>query len=126
MPKVKVTGRARWGILSSALTAIVLNASYASAEPKISGDVVKIGILNDQSGLYADLAGPGSVEAARMAIEEFGGKVLGKKIEIVFADHQNKADIGLTKAREWFDRDGVDMRAFSDDMLGSGLNARIP
>jgi branched-chain amino acid transport system substrate-binding protein len=124
MFKVKVTGRARWGILSSALIAMILNASYASAEPKISGDVVKIGILNDQSGLYADLAGPGSVEAARMAIEEFGGKVLGKKIELVFADHQNKADIGLAKAREWFDRDGVDVVAdFSNSSVGFAVQS---
>ena len=66
--------------------------------------VVKIGVLNDQSGIYADLAGPGSVEAARMAIEDFGGSVLGKKIELLSGDHQNKADIGATIARSWFDR----------------------
>jgi branched-chain amino acid transport system substrate-binding protein len=107
------------GILWCALTALILSTGHAVAEPKISDDVVKIGILNDQSGPLADLAGPGSVEAARMAIEEFGGKVLGKKIELVFADHQNKADVGLTKAREWFDRDGVDMVAdFSNSAVG--------
>jgi branched-chain amino acid transport system substrate-binding protein len=71
--------------------------------------VVKIGVLNDQSGLYADLAGPGSVVAARMAVEDFGGKVLGKPVEIVVADHQNKADIGAAIARQWFDVDKVDM-----------------
>jgi branched-chain amino acid transport system substrate-binding protein len=89
----------------------LLLAPGRAAEPGISDDVVKIGIMNDQSGLYADLAGPGSVVAAKMAIEEFGGKVLGRKIELVVADHQNKADIGAAKAREWFDRDGVDMIA---------------
>lgn len=106
-------------LVVAAITSLLALDAPASAEPKISDDIVKIGILNDQSGLYADLAGPGSVEAARMAIEEFGGKVLGKKIELVFADHQNKADIGITKAREWFDRDGVDMTAdFSNSSVG--------
>src|SRR5690348_10075207 len=81
----------------------------APAHAQISDDVVKIGVLNDQSGLYADLAGPGSVVAAHMAVEDFGGKVLGKPIEIVVADHQNKADIGAAIARQWFDVDKVDM-----------------
>jgi branched-chain amino acid transport system substrate-binding protein len=81
----------------------------APANAQISDDVVKIGVLNDQSGLYADLAGPGSVVAARMAVEDFGGKVLGKPVEIVVADHQNKADIGAAIARQWFDVDKVDM-----------------
>jgi branched-chain amino acid transport system substrate-binding protein len=81
----------------------------APANAQISDDVVKIGVLNDQSGLYADLAGPGSVVAARMAVEDFGGTVLGKPVEIVVADHQNKADIGAAIARQWFDVDKVDM-----------------
>ena len=94
-------------------------ALYSPAGPQVSGDVVKIGILNDQSGLYADLAGAGSVQAARMAIEEFGGQVLGKKIELVWADHQNKADIGAGIARAWFDREGVDAIAdFSNSSVG--------
>nr|WP_226858663.1 ABC transporter substrate-binding protein [Diaphorobacter aerolatus] len=75
----------------------------------ISDDVVRIGVLSDMSGLYADTAGRGSVESARMAIQDFGGTVLGKKIELVFADHQNKADVGATQARAWFDREGVDL-----------------
>ena len=66
-------------------------------------------MLNDQSGLYADLGGPGSVVAARMAVEDFGGNVLGKPVEIVVADHQNKADIGAAIARRWFDAEKVDM-----------------
>ena len=69
---------------------------------------VKIGILNDQSGVYADYGGKGSVEAARMAIADFGGKVLGQPIELVSADHQNKPDIASTIARQWYDVDGVD------------------
>ena len=75
----------------------------------VSDDVVKIAVLSDMSSLYADTAGKGSVEAAKMAIADFGGTVLGKKIELVFADHQNKADVAATKARQWFDSDGVDM-----------------
>jgi branched-chain amino acid transport system substrate-binding protein len=90
-----------------ALTSLCLSPSLASAQ--ISDDVVKIGVLNDQSGLYADLGGPGSVTAARMAAEDAGGTVLGKPIEIVFADHQNKADIGVAVARRWFESEGVDM-----------------
>lgn len=69
---------------------------------------VKVGVLNDQSGVQADFAGPGSVVAARMAIEDFGGKVAGMPIELVYADHQNKADIGVNVARQWFDTDNVD------------------
>jgi len=69
---------------------------------------VKIGVLNDMSGLYADLTGPGSVIAARMAVEDFGGKALGRPIEIVSADHQNKPDVGLAIARRWLDGEGVD------------------
>lgn len=79
------------------------------AGAKVSDDVVKIGVLNDQSGVYADLCGPGSVEAVKMAVEDFGGKVLGKPIEVVFADHQNKADIGANIANKWIDVDKVDM-----------------
>ncbi len=66
-------------------------------------------MLNDQSGLYADLGGPGSVVAARMAVEDAGGTVLGKPVEIVFADHQNKSDIGAAIARQWFEVGKVDM-----------------
>jgi branched-chain amino acid transport system substrate-binding protein len=81
----------------------------ASAHAQVSDDVVKIGVLNDQSGLYADLGGPGSVVAARMAIEDAGGAVLGKPVDLVVADHQNKADIGAAIARQWFDAEKVDM-----------------
>jgi branched-chain amino acid transport system substrate-binding protein len=82
-------------------------ASAASAQ--VSDDIVRIGILNDQSGLYADLGGQGSVVAARMAVEDAGSTVLGKPVEVVFADHQNKADIGAAIARRWFDAEKVDM-----------------
>ncbi len=94
-------------VLVSALAVLLLWATSARAQ--ISDNVVKIGVLNDQSGLYADLGGPGSVTAARMAVEDAGGSVLGKPVEIVFADHQNKADIGAAVARRWFEDENVDM-----------------
>ncbi|KFC73805.1 putative branched chain amino acid periplasmic binding protein of ABC transporter precursor [Bosea sp. LC85] len=74
----------------------------------ISGDVIRIGVLNDQTGTYADFGGLTSVEAARMAAEDFGAAAKGLKIEIIAADHQNKADIASALARRWFDVDGVD------------------
>lgn len=90
--------------LSAALAATALVAvTPASAQG------VKIGILNDQSGVYADYGGKWSLEAAKMAVEDFGGEVLGQKIEIVSADHQNKPDNAVAIARKWYDVDGVDM-----------------
>ena len=80
------------------------------AQAKLSDDVVKIGILTDMSGLYSDVGGEGAVIAAKMAIEDAGGKVLGKPIEMISADHQNKADIAANKAREWYDTQKVDMK----------------
>ena len=94
-------------------TLIVLAALLAfqagTARAQISDGIIKIGVLNDQSGLYADLAGPGSVVAARMAVEDFGAAAKGMKVEIVSADHQNKADVGSAIARQWYDADKVDM-----------------
>ena len=74
-----------------------LTAALAKAESFV------IGVLNDQSGPYADLSGPGGVEITRMAIEDFGGSVLGRPIELLVADHQNKVDVGLQIARRWYD-----------------------
>ncbi len=81
---------------------------------------VKIGVLNDQSGLYADLGGPGSVWAAKKAIEDFSATPAGKtlKVDVIFADHQNKADVGTSVARQWYDVEGVDMIA---DVPNSGV-----
>jgi branched-chain amino acid transport system substrate-binding protein len=89
-----------------ALCAAIL--SFAAGGARASGDSVKIGVLNDQSGMYADLSGQGSVIAARMAVEDFGGTVLGKPIQIVFADHQNKPDVGTAIASRWYDAENVD------------------
>src|SRR5215831_12734211 len=93
-------------LLASAL-AILLGLTGAHAQ--ISDNTIRIGVMNDQSGLYADLGGPGSVTAARMAVEDVGGMVHGKPIEIVVADHQNKADVGVAIARRWFESEGVDL-----------------
>ena len=75
----------------------------APAHAQISGDVIRIGFITDMSGLYADIDGPAGAEAIKMAIADMGGAINGKKIELLVADHQNKADIAATKAREWFD-----------------------
>ena len=81
----------------------------APAQAQVSGDVIKIGFITDMSGLYADIDGPGGAEAIKMAIADMGGAVNGKKIEVLVADHQNKADVAAAKAREWFDTQGLDM-----------------
>jgi branched-chain amino acid transport system substrate-binding protein len=94
--------------MKSALLAAVATSTLLLAAPA-SAQGVKIGILNDQSGVYADYGGKWSVEAARMAIEDFGGEVLGQKIELVTADHQNKPDLATAIARRWYDVENVDM-----------------
>jgi len=91
----------------SLAAALVLFAGGAHAQ--ISDGVIKIGVMNDQSGTYADLAGPGSVVAARMAVEDFGAAKKGMKVEILVADHQNKPEVGSSIARQWFDVDKVDV-----------------
>jgi branched-chain amino acid transport system substrate-binding protein len=91
----------------SLAAALALLATGAHAQ--ISDGVIKIGVMNDQSGTYADLAGPGSVVAARMAVEDFGAAKKGMKVEIVVADHQNKPEVGSSIARQWFDVDKVDL-----------------
>ena len=92
----------------SLATAAMVGA-VAPAHAQISGDVIKIGIITDMSGLYSDIDGAGGVEAIRMAVADMGGAIAGKKIEVMYADHQNKADVAAAKAREWFDTQGVDM-----------------
>jgi branched-chain amino acid transport system substrate-binding protein len=91
------------GLLALLAAGVALFAAPASAQG------VKIGILNDQSGVYADYGGKSSIEAAKMAVEDFGGEVLGQKIELVTADHQNKPDLATSIARRWYDTEGVDM-----------------
>ncbi len=84
-------------------------AASPFAQAQVSNDTIKIGFITDMSGVYADVDGPAGADAIKMAIADFGGNVNGKKIEFVSADHQNKADIAASKAREWFDQQGVDM-----------------
>ena len=92
-----------------AMAAAALFGTAGTAQAQISGDVIKIGIITDMSGLYSDIDGQGGVEAMKMALAELGGNINGKKVEILYADHQNKADVAAAKAREWFDTQGVDM-----------------
>lgn len=91
--------------LCTALCAGLIGGAHAQ---RVSDEVVKIGVLTDMSSLYADNAGPGSVAAAQMAIDDFGGRVLGRKIELVSADNLNKPDVGANITREWIDRQAVD------------------
>ena len=102
--------------LLMALALVTLPAA-GRATDKISDGVVKIGVLTDMTGFYSDLAGPGSVLAVKMAVDDFGGKVLGKPIELTSADHQNKADIAANTARKWFDEEKVDAVV---DLVNSG------
>lgn len=93
----------------AAAIAVGFATAHDGAQAQISGDAVRIGIITDMSGLYADIDGAGGVEAIKMAIADMKGTVAGKKVDVVFADHQNKADVAASKAREWFDTQGVDM-----------------
>lgn len=94
--------------LLSTLLATAGALGAATAQAQVSDGVIKIGVMNDMSGLYADLTGQGSVVAAKMAVEDFGAAAKGMKVEIVSADHQNKPDVGSTIARTWYDVDKVD------------------
>ena len=95
--------------IAIAATAVcAMGLSYA-AQAQVSGDTIKIGFITDMSGLYADIDGAGGAEAIKMAIADAGVVIAGKKVEFISADHQNKADIAASKAREWFDQQGVDM-----------------
>ena len=89
--------------------AVALALGSFGAQAQISDSVIKIGVLNDQSSLYADLTGTGSVVAARLAVEDFGAAKKGMKVEILSADHQNKPDVGSAVARQWYDVDKVDV-----------------
>jgi branched-chain amino acid transport system substrate-binding protein len=101
-------------LLSTALVAAAA-VTVLPATAQVSDDVVKIGVIVDQTGVYSANGGPGAIRAVEMAVKDFGGKVNGKSIEMVTADYQNKVDIALSKAREWIDRDQVDMIIESTD-----------
>jgi len=102
MPRIMSGGALACGVAVSLLHA-------GAAHAQISDDVIRIGFITDLSGVYSGPDGPGGAEAIKMAIEEMGGEINGKKIELLTADHQNKADIASAKAREWFDQRGLDM-----------------
>ena len=106
--------------LAAALAPAAAGAAPAEAKPpKLSDDMIKIGVLTDMSGVYSDLGGQGSVTAAQMAVDDFKAQYKPKfKVELVYADHQNKADVGSNKVREWYDTQGVDMVT---DVLNSGV-----
>lgn len=104
----------RTTVLLAALTLAAVTPSSA----QLSDGVLKIGVLNDQSGVYEDITGMKAVEAAKMAIEDFGGAVLGKKIELITANHQNKTDIASGIVRKWIDTEQVDVIT---DVTGSGI-----
>lgn len=93
----------------TALAATAASLGSMTAQAQVSGDVIRIGFITDMSSVYADLDGPGGIEAIRMAIHDMGGAIAGKKIEVFSADHQNKADVAASKAREWFDTQGIDV-----------------
>lgn len=99
-------------------SALALGQAAAQTSGRLSNDVLRIGVLTDLGGVYADISGKGAVEAVKMAVEDFGGRMFGRPIEVIAADHQNKADIGSAKAREWFDIGGVDM---INDLANSGV-----
>jgi branched-chain amino acid transport system substrate-binding protein len=94
--------------LRKMMAAVALVFAASGAHAQVSDGVIKIGVLNDMSSLYADIAGPGSVVAARMAVEDFGASKKAMKVEIISADHQNKPDVGSAIARQWYDVDKVD------------------
>src|SRR5438445_1173454 len=88
------------GTIVSAATMLLFVSAASAQTPKISDDVVKIGVLTDMSGQFSHESGEGSVTAVKMAVEDFGGKVLGKPIQVVVADHQNRNEVAIAKARE--------------------------
>lgn len=102
----------------AALATAALAASLTGASAQVSDDVVRIGILGDMSGIYSGNSGPGSIAAAELAIEDFGKTVLEKPIELISADHQNKADVASAIARRWYDTEGVDVIA---DVVGTPI-----
>ena len=101
------------------LSAFLLSMCFiGTSMAQANKNPVKIGVMTDMSSLFSDIGGRGSVSAAQMAIDDFGGSVLGKPIQLITYDHQNKPDIAASKAREWFDEDKVNAIV---DLLPSGV-----
>ena len=95
-------------LAATLMAGLAFVASGGAARAQISDDVVKIGVLTDMSSLYADATGKGSLAAVQMAVADYGGKVKGKPVEVIAADHQNKPDVGVNIARNWYDNEKVD------------------
>ena len=100
---------ARAGSMASAFVTALTLGFAPTAHAQFSDDVIRIGFITDMSGLFGDIDGPAGAEMIRTAVADMGGSIDGKKIEVLVADHQNKADIAATKAREWFDTQGLDV-----------------
>lgn len=97
-----------WRYLTVLAAVVFATLTQATASAEQNSQPLKLGVLTDMSGAYMDIAGPGSVEAVRMAVEDIGGQVLGRTIEVISADHQHKTDTGAAIARRWYEREGVD------------------
>lgn len=110
------------GLWKGAVTLSIALGFSAGAQAQISGDVVRIGVLTDMEGVFSESTGAGSVLAAKMAVEDFGGTVAGKKIEVISADHQNKPDVASTVSRGWYDNQGVDLIV---DAIGSPVGLAV-
>jgi branched-chain amino acid transport system substrate-binding protein len=110
-------------VLIATVATLLVNGAAAAQTAAISDDVVRIGVLTDMSGQFSHESGEGAVTAVKMAVEDFGGKVLGKPIEVLVADHQNKPDTASALARKWFDVDHVDMVA---NLINSSIALRFP
>src|SRR6476659_8689121 len=95
-------------LIAAVAAGLALAATSGAAQAQISDDVVKIGVLTDMSSLYADATGKGSLAAVEMAVADYGARVKGKPVEVIAADHQNKPDVGVAIARNWYDNDKVD------------------
>lgn len=93
----------------AAACGLAFAAGLPAAHAQVSGDVIRIGFITDLSGLYADIDGPAGAEMIKQAVADLGGQINGKKVEVLVADHQNKADVAAAKAREWFDQQGMDV-----------------
>ena len=104
---VDMPGKRGMKVIKKGFVALATLITLGSGMQALAQQPVRIGVLEDMSGFYADATGPGSVLAAKMAVADFGGKVLGRPIEVLDADHQNKADVGSGIARRWFDVDKV-------------------
>jgi branched-chain amino acid transport system substrate-binding protein len=115
----------RKAIALAAAAACAVGLIQPAQAQQISNNTIKIGFLTDLSGVYADVDGKGGAEAIRMAIADMGGAINGKKIEFVVDDHQNKGDVAATKAREWFDQQGVDMLIGGTNSTASLAMARV-